>query len=1117
MAINVGTGVITVLPDLSQFRQSLEKDFTSKVANFGQATERLGRSLIPLSVAAGGLFAAGIKGATDFEAGLAKIEALVGETEENLRGLSQGVKDLAGATGRGPQELVDALFFVESAGLRGNEALQTLTESARLSAAGLGETKDIADALTSALNAYALSGLTAAEASDVLVATVREGKIETDTLARSIGRVIPIASQLGVEFSEVGAAIAASTKVGLSAEEATTALRQALVTILKPSAEAAATLQQYGFSADELRKKVRDEGLLSTLQELRDTFGEDADATNRVFQNVRALTGIFALVGENAQQVQQVFDAVANSTGDADKAFETVAKTTQFKLNVALAEFKVALIELGDLALPVVQFLADAFAGLARTFSTLPGPIKNLIGSLLGITVLAAPVLLLVGRFTQLAVNLRNLRGLHLGAAAAASTHGAALQGLSRAATSVNLVPPTTGLRGAFQRLSVPSSILGRAASGLGIALGGQLLSGLAGGIRTREDTLADTVKTTLTGALNLAGIGAGIGFTVGGPVGAAIGGLGGAVIGGLTSFISNRKNDVQDQIEDTLTPRPQTFNALFQAGRQAANSIRSAFQETFNLSETVDEELLKVRDSIRSAVDEAQEGIADVTRGQVTDFLEDPFKDVRGTDDQLFDQLQRNLEHVREHNLEIQTLFDELGSLGLIGIQNFAAGLDPAETLSVLRAVRAEILNDPAGVFQLNRDILNLTPDLEAAFDTLIGAIGLTPADRNVLGVDAEFFRQFFDALTVDRPDLVPSLLALFERLELDEFAAVLQQEFELTLNPVPIVDEDQLVDDIERVFSPTFFKNFIEDTALQALLGPEGVIRIGPAPTITGFEIDQNTTVDNLISTLDNAIFGPGGESAIQSRLRAILLEVDPDIDFKDPTKEQREAALIAIRQIVFPDDAISFLETEIQGRLEGFARDELPELLGIALQVDPSLDKDNFIQQLLEQRLGELTVESINNFLSNSGFADRFLLELSKDIVEDPNNVFSLRALPDIIQEGLADPVIVDRIFGTGNTLGFDLSTGAVAGFNLAWQTDAQKIQNIIDRTRFTVSPQIVLGADPGRSGQFNQGGNIVTFNFGDINSPGGADTARAVEETVSDSAIVRAIARGGFRGN
>ena len=132
---------------------------------------------------------------------------------------------LSTETGKGPKELADAMYSVAQAGLRGSDALEALKASAMASATGMGDTKTVADAVTSALNAYGPANLSAATATGVLVATVKNGKMQLDELAPIIGKLLPVSAQLGVSFGEVSGAVAAMSRLGMGARQTVSALR----------------------------------------------------------------------------------------------------------------------------------------------------------------------------------------------------------------------------------------------------------------------------------------------------------------------------------------------------------------------------------------------------------------------------------------------------------------------------------------------------------------------------------------------------------------------------------------------------------------------------------------------------------------------------------------------------------------------------------------------------------------------------------------------------------------------------------------------------------------------------------------------------------------------------
>jgi TP901 family phage tail tape measure protein len=327
-------------------------DVSRKLAMIGGAGALAGIAAIGATAAVVGVQAT--KSFLSFEQTLAKIEGLVGVSKEELAGMTDELKRISAETARGPQELAEALFFITSAGLRGADAIAALEASAKAAAAGLGETQIIADAVTSAVNAYGAEMLDAGTATDIMIATVREGKAEAPALAQAFGRVIPIAAAMGVEFNEIGAALAAMTRTGLNADEATTALRQILVSLLNPAAGAEAAIEGLGLSVDGLQGQLSDEGLLPTLFTLQEAFADNDVAATAVFGNIRALTGVLSLLGPNAEATEQIFANLTDTTGMMDQAFGIAADTGAFKLSQAWNEIQLQLLDIGAETLPKV-------------------------------------------------------------------------------------------------------------------------------------------------------------------------------------------------------------------------------------------------------------------------------------------------------------------------------------------------------------------------------------------------------------------------------------------------------------------------------------------------------------------------------------------------------------------------------------------------------------------------------------------------------------------------------------------------------------------------------------------------------------------------------------------
>ena len=404
----LGTILVTLGADPGPLLRGL-KEGESAVQNFGKAAKQAGETLtrnvtLPI-LAAGG---AALKVSGDFNRSFSEIEGLVGITGDALAELRQATLDLAPAVGKGPVELADALFFVTSAGLEGKAAIDALEQSAKASAGGLGTTASVADAVTSAINSYGAANLDAARATDVLTATVREGKLEAASLAPQLGRLLPLAAELGVRFDEVGAAFSVFSRSTGSAELSATQLTGILSKLIGPTETGAKALAALGLSAEDLRSSIRENGLLETLVDLRekvDASGGNAGETfKQIFEEVNAVNGVLQLTGENADGAREIFDSLANSVGATDAAFAAAAGQNGFQFRqglVALQSAGIALGEaLGDVLAPAVKQAADVLARATESFRAAPESTQRLIVQLGLVAAAAGPVLVAVGSLT---------------------------------------------------------------------------------------------------------------------------------------------------------------------------------------------------------------------------------------------------------------------------------------------------------------------------------------------------------------------------------------------------------------------------------------------------------------------------------------------------------------------------------------------------------------------------------------------------------------------------------------------------------------------------------------------------------------------------------------------
>jgi len=397
---------VTLLGDASKLNATLQTA-SGRLKSFGKSTTAVGKSLqtrlaLPLALAGG----AAIKMAMDFDKSMTKIKSLVGIAGDEVDAMGAKAKTMANEFGVSSSKAAEALFFITSAGLRGDEAMQTLEASLKASAVGLGETATIADLATSAMNAYGSDSLGAAQATDVLTAAVREGKLSSEDLAGAMGSVLPVASNMGVQFHEVGAAFAAMSRTGTDAASGATQLNAILSGLLKPTKQAEDALNSMGLSSAGLKQQIKDEGLLSTLNTLKTAFDSNADAAQVVFPNIRALKGVLDLLGSGVEVNRGIFERMNNTMGMTQTAFDATAQSAEFRLRKAMNSSKESFAQLGATLLtgllPIFEQVSTVIQNVFNSFFNLDEGTQKLILGLGAFAVVLPTIITLIGTLTTL-------------------------------------------------------------------------------------------------------------------------------------------------------------------------------------------------------------------------------------------------------------------------------------------------------------------------------------------------------------------------------------------------------------------------------------------------------------------------------------------------------------------------------------------------------------------------------------------------------------------------------------------------------------------------------------------------------------------------------------------
>lgn len=456
---------------------SSTKKMSKNLTSAGAAMNKVSLPLLAIGLA-------GVKMASDLDKSMRNIQAFGGQTEKQIKSLSQTFKDMSVNAEFGTQsaqQLADAFFNIQSAGFLGAEGMEVLEVSAKAATAGLTTTKKASEGIMTVLNAYSLTAQDATNVSDQLFTTIKLGVGTFEQLIPTLGEVVPLANAMDISFDQVSAAYVVMSKQGIAFNRAATQQKAIMTQLLSPGAALQAQMQALGFASGQAM--VDSLGFLGTLDALASSVGNTSTGIQNLFVNTRAVSGVLALTGDNALKAAAAL-AEMQKAGAAQEAFTKNMQSFSAQFSIFKNTLGVFLIDIGEQLLPVLMKGMEAVRAIVGAFQSLPGPVKQVVGAVTLFVAIMGPVLTIggaiLGVFSTLAgvfTAVATAMGLTT-AAAATTTVGVAAVGTTSAGASVGigaLAASLWAMLAPFAAVLAPIALVGAALAGL-VAFGPKIL-----------------------------------------------------------------------------------------------------------------------------------------------------------------------------------------------------------------------------------------------------------------------------------------------------------------------------------------------------------------------------------------------------------------------------------------------------------------------------------------------------------------------------------------------------------------------------------------------------------------------------------------------------------------
>lgn len=306
--------------------------------------------------------------AAQFETSTAMVATIADTSQKSLSDISKEVRTYSNETGEAASDMAEATYQAISAGVNTADAASFAGTATKLAVGGFTSATTAVDVLTTAINAYGLAASDATQLSDYLITTQNLGKTSVDQLAQSVGKVIPLASAYNVQMDNLSSAYAVLTANGIATAESGTYLKSMLnelgdtgsdvsEVLLNSTGKTFAQLMEQGYSLGDV------------MAMLGDAVDGDSTAFNALWSSTEAGIGALSLFNAGADKYNSVLDSMRTSAGATEKAYSTMADTTDKSKQRMENSFNNLKISVGDVLNPaltqVYEGFTNVFAGMS--------------------------------------------------------------------------------------------------------------------------------------------------------------------------------------------------------------------------------------------------------------------------------------------------------------------------------------------------------------------------------------------------------------------------------------------------------------------------------------------------------------------------------------------------------------------------------------------------------------------------------------------------------------------------------------------------------------------------------------------------------------------------------
>lgn len=274
----------------------------------------------------------GVKQFRYFNNSMHEVMTIIDDVSSNFTQFSVAISGFSKKFGKDANDLARGMYDILSSAIDSSDALFVLYTASKSAVAGLSDVSQSVDILTSLMKSYGFTAEQLVHVNDVLFQGVIRGRFTYEKLESAMGYLVPIASQVGIEFEELMAVMTTATRKGQHLDMVSRGLALAIQNIIKPSEQARKAAEELG--VDLSLAALRSEGLIGFLRRINEATDDNAALFSKLIPNMRSYRVVMTLAGQGIEEATGDLDLMKTSLDKADEAFMKMAGSAKMAKDV---------------------------------------------------------------------------------------------------------------------------------------------------------------------------------------------------------------------------------------------------------------------------------------------------------------------------------------------------------------------------------------------------------------------------------------------------------------------------------------------------------------------------------------------------------------------------------------------------------------------------------------------------------------------------------------------------------------------------------------------------------------------------------------------------------------